>query len=198
MQGESRRAFIGRASRTQRAGPPFPEREHGSSLMETMVWIGIVALTIGLAAPSLLEVQDRYRLEGRASELATDLHYVRSQALARNQPLRISFNSDAAGTCYVLHTGAADDCSCVSNGTAQCRNPDNAIFKSVGFAAGQRISLHSNVISMLFDPGRGTTTPAGSITLTGASGKTIRQIVNIAGRTRTCSPEGSVSGYKTC
>ena len=198
MQRKSRRAFIGRAARTQRAGPPFPGREHGSSLMETMVWIGIVALTVAAAAPSILDFQDRFRLEGRASELATDLHYVRSQALARNQAMRISFNSDASGACYVLHTGAAGDCSCASDGTAQCHEPDNVIVKSVGFTAGQRISLHSNVISMLFDPGRGTTTPAGSITLTGASGKTIRQIVNIAGRTRTCSPEGSVSGYKAC
>ena len=118
MQRKSRQAFIGRAARTQRAGPPFPGREHGSSLMETMVWIGIVALTVAAAAPSILDFQDRFRLEGRASELATDLHYVRSQALARNQAMRISFNSDASGACYVLHTGAAGDCSCASDGTA--------------------------------------------------------------------------------
>ena len=198
MQGDSNSAFIGWAKRAHHANSSAPCREHGSSLTETMVWIGIVALTVGAAAPSLLAFQDRYRLEGRANELATDLHYVRSQALARNQAMRISFNSDASGTCYVLHTGAAGDCHCASNGTAQCDDPDNSIVKSVGFAAEQRISLQTNVISMLFDPGRGTTTPAGSITLVGASGKTIRQIVNIAGRTRTCSPEGSVSGYKAC
>ena len=198
MQGESISDFIGRATCAHHADSAVPYRERGNSLLETMVWIGIVALTIGAATPSILDFQNRYRLEGRASELATDLHYLRSQALARNQAMRISFNSDESGTCYVLHTGAAGDCYCASNGTAQCHDPDNSIVKSVGFAAEQHISLQTNVISMLFDPGRGTTTPAGSITLTGASGKTIRQIVNIAGRTRTCSPEGSVSGYKAC
>ena len=198
MQGEQLSTFHGRVPCTPCGEAAAPCAEQGRSLLEIMVALSILAVTVGAAVPALLDLQARFRLEGQAVELVTDLHYVRSEALSRNQTMRISFHADAAGSCYVLHTGDMGDCSCASNGTAQCDDPDNTIVKSVGFAAEQRISLQTNVISMLFDPGRGTTTPAGSITLTGASGKTIRQIVNIAGRTRTCSPEGSVSGYKTC
>ncbi len=198
MQGQHVSACRSPVSRTDDAIAAAPWLEQGSTLLELMVVLGIVALTIGAAAPSLLEFQERYRLEGRAIELVTDLHYVRSEALSRNQVMRISFNSDAAGSCYVLHTGAAGDCHCDSSGTALCQDTDNSVVKSVGFAAESGIRLQANVASMLFDPGRGTTTPAGSVNLIGSSGKTIRQIVNITGRTRTCSPEGSVSGYKAC
>ena len=38
----------------------------------------------------------------------------------------------------------------------------------------------------------------GRKTVIADSGKTIRHVVNIMGRTRTCSPQGSMSGYATC
>ncbi len=187
-----------RTTRTSCAAPAASCNLHGYSLLENMVVLSIVALTSSAAVPAIADFQERYRLEGQSGELVTDLHYLRGEALARNQPMRISFNSDGAGTCYVLHSGEAGDCKCASDGTAFCQDPDNAIVKSVGFAANRGIRLQANVGSMLFDPGRGTTTPAGSVNLIGSSGKSIRQVVNITGRTRSCSPEGSVSGYKVC
>jgi type IV fimbrial biogenesis protein FimT len=186
------------ATPTERVNPAAPRTMQGYSLLEIMVVLGIVAITVGAAAPAITDFQERYRLEGQSGELVTDLHYIRSEALARNQPLRISFSSDGAGGCYVLHSGEAGDCDCASDGTALCHDPDNAIIKSVGFAASRGIRLQANVISMLFDPGRGTTTPAGSVNLIGTSGNTIRQVVSITGRTRSCSPDGRVSGYKAC
>ena len=42
-------------------------------------------------------------------------------AVARNAPLRISFESGAGGSCYVIHTGAANQCSCAADGTAVCQ-----------------------------------------------------------------------------
>jgi type IV fimbrial biogenesis protein FimT len=186
------------ATQTARANTAAPCTAQGFSLLEIMVALSIVAITISSAVPAITGLQERMRLEGQSVELVTDLHYIRSEAMARNQPLRISFNSDSAGSCYVLHSGDAADCSCASDGTALCHDPDNAIVKSVGFAISRGIRLQANVVSMLFDPGRGTTTPTGSINLTASSGKTIRQIVSITGRTRSCSPEGSVSGYKVC
>ena len=198
MQGEQFSAFRGRVPCTACADPASPCAAQGRSLLEIMVVLSVVAFTVGAGVPAVLDLQERYRLEGQAMELVTDLHYVRSEALARNQAMRISFNADRAGSCYVLHTGDTDDCSCASDGTALCRDLDNAIVKTVGVAASSGIHLQANVASMLFDPGRGTTTPAGSVNLTGSGGKTIRQIVSITGRTRTCSPGGSVSGYKAC
>jgi len=173
-------------------------KQRGMSLVETIIVVSLMAILVCTALPSFQEFQERYRLEGRAMELVTDIHYVRSEAVARNRGIRISFGSDPGGTCYVLHTGDEGDCDCSSNGIAQCSDPNSFMIKNVGFTTDQGVRLQANVSSMLFDRVRGTTTPAGSISLIGNSGKTLRHIVNILGRTRTCSPDGSVNGYRVC
>jgi len=173
-------------------------KQRGVSLVEVMIVVSIMVILLGTAVPSLQEFLAHRRLEGRALELVTDIHYVRSEAVARNRGVRISFGSDSGGTCYVLHTGDAGDCVCSSAGTAQCSDASSSVIKSVGLATGFGVRLQANVSSMLFDPVHGTTTPAGSINFTTSGGKTIRHVVNIMGRTRTCSPDGSVNGYRVC
>jgi len=173
-------------------------KQDGMTLIELVVVLGILGILASLAIPSFQAFQERHRLQGHAMELVTDLHYVRSESVARNKGLRISFYADSGGTCYLIHTGNAAACTCSSNGSAQCSDPTNSIQKSVGLATALGVKLQSNVASMLFDPSRGTTSPAGSITVIGQSGNSIRQVVNIMGRTRTCSPQGTVSGYRVC
>lgn len=175
-----------------------PRQQRGFSLMEVIVIVSIMTILMGIAAPSFQGLQEIRRLEGRAAELATDIQYLRSEAVARNQKMHIRFGTDAGGTCYVLHTGNTGGCTCTSAESAQCTDPMNSPVKSVGLATTQGVRLQANVSTMLFDPVRGTTTPAGSINLIADSGKTIRHVVNIMGRTRTCSPQGSMSGYATC
>ena len=175
-----------------------PRKQVGFTLVEAMMVVCILAILLGTAVPSFLGFQERYRLEGLALELVADIHFLRSEAVARNMGLRLSFSTDAGGTCYLLHTGNAGDCRCSSDGTAQCNNSSSSMIKSVGLTTTSGIRIQANVLSMLFDPGRGTTTPAGSVNFIGNSGKAIRHVVNIAGRARTCSPEASVSGYKIC
>lgn len=173
-------------------------KQQGMTLIELMVVMGILGVLASLAIPSLRGFQERYRLEGYAMALVTDIHYVRSESVALNKGLRISFGTDAGGTCYLIHSGNTTNCTCNSNGTAQCSDTTNSIQKSVGLATDLGIRVQSNVSSILFDPSRGTSTPAGSINVIGQSGNSIRQVVNIMGRTRTCSPQGTVSGYKVC
>ena len=174
------------------------QRHYGFTLVEMLVLISILALLLGLAVPSHQEFQERYRLEGHSLELTTDLYYLRSEAVSRNQGLRISFGTDTSGSCYVLHYGSAGECTCSSNGTAQCAAADIAAIKTKGLLNERGIRLQSNVPSMLFDPIRGTTTPAGSVNLITQNGKTLRQVINIMGRAKTCSPNASVSGYTAC
>jgi type IV fimbrial biogenesis protein FimT len=50
---------------------------------------------------------------------------------------------------------------------------------------------------MLFDPVRGTTSPAGTVRVVSDAGS-IHHVVNIMGRARSCSPDGAVKGYKAC
>lgn len=184
-------------SRRQRHPLQPPHKASGFTLMETLVVIGIVGILLSVAIPSFQSFHEARRLEGIASVLATDLHYLRGEAIARNQKLHIRFGSDNSGTCYVLHTGNLGDCTCDSSGGTQCSNTSQSL-KNIGMAGHLGVRVESNVSSILFEPTRGTATPAGSITISANGGQAIRHIVNIVGRTRTCSPDKSMGGYPNC
>ena len=66
------------------------------------------------------------------------------------------------------------------------------------FAAGDSVSLKTNVRSILFDPVRGTSTPTATLQLVSRNAGAIHQVMNITGRVRSCSPAPAVAGYKKC
>ena len=169
----------------------------GLTLIETTIAIAIAAIIVSVAVPSFRSMQERRTLEGRANELATDIHFVRSEAVTRNLSVRMSFRTSAAGSCYVIHTGAAADCRCSADGATQCVNNAREI-KTVVLPAINRITLRSNVSSMLFDPTHGTTSPAGTLRLVDSQGKAIHHVVNIMGRVRSCSPQRAIPGFVAC
>ena len=63
--------------------------QHGVTLVEACVVIAITAVLASTAAPSLRGLIDSRRLERAATALATDIQFVRTEAVARNQPLRL-------------------------------------------------------------------------------------------------------------
>jgi len=153
---------------------------------------------IALAIPAVRNAQERRRLEGHAAELAADIHFAKSEAIAQNSTVRIRFGSDSGGSCYVLHTGDLGACSCASEGNGQCQDSTSTTIKNVGLPSRLGVTIQTNVATMSFDPRSGIATPAGAINLTSSDGRTIRHVVNIMGRARTCSPQGSLSGYIVC
>src|SRR5438034_5315409 len=134
-----------RAGRTQR----------GLTLIECTMTAAIAVIVLGSALPSFQQMTARRQVEGPAVELATNLMFARSEAVSRNESVRVSFQTIDAGTCYVVHTGSADDCECSGSGPAQCANGAREI-KTVLLPAGRAVTLQSNVSSMLFHPVRGT------------------------------------------
>jgi len=171
--------------------------QRGVTLIEVCVVCSITATLVGTALPSFTATIERRMLEGHAAELAGDVQYLRSQVVASNRTLRISFRSDANGSCYVIHSGAAGSCSCNADGPAQCAAGAEP-FKSVALPASGSVRLQSNVSSMVFDPVLGTSTPAGTLRLIDSHGRAIHHVVNIMGRLRSCSPGGAIPGYKAC
>ncbi len=176
----------------------FSTRPGGVTLVELCVAMAVMLVVASTAIPSLLAFIDRQRLEGAAAELAGDLLFIRTEALARNQALRFSVYSDSGSSCYVIHSGERSDCSCESSGRASCSGAAEPL-KTVRWSAGDRLVLSANVNSMRFEPAQGTTSPAGSLRISDMHERTISVIVNILGRVRACTPPGSsVPGYRTC
>ncbi len=171
--------------------------QRGMTLVETTMALSVAAILTGLAAPSFDKALQRRHLEGAAAQLATDIHHTRMLAVARNAPLRISFQAGTAGSCYVIHSGAANQCSCNAAGAAVCEG-GAAAERSVHFAGAAGLSLRANVRSVLFDPVRGTSTPGATLQLASRNAGAIHQVVNITGRVRSCSPAPALAGYKKC
>ncbi|MDP1692657.1 MAG: GspH/FimT family pseudopilin [Burkholderiaceae bacterium] len=175
----------------------FPTAQRGLSLIEGCVTLAIVGILAGTAAPSLDGLLKSRHRDGTAAELGVDLHHARTEAIARNEGVRISFHGAAAGTCAVIHTGAAADCTCDGNGTPWCLNGATAL-KATLYSSSRGASVYANVASMRFDPGNGTVTPAATVRVAGADGRAIHHIVNIMGRVRSCSSGGAIAGVRPC
>ncbi len=171
----------------------------GVTLIETTTVTAVLAVLTGLAAPAFDHSMQRQHLQGAATQLETDIHHARMLAVARNAALRISFESGAAGSCYVIHTGAANACGCAADGSALCSGGARAE-RSVHFPAGGALSLKANSRSVQFDPARGTSTPTATVQLQARSGAAVHQVMNIMGRVRSCVPAAApaLSGYRRC
>jgi len=172
----------------------------GFTLVEAAITVAIAAITLSTAVPSFASFVETRRINGVAAQLATDIQFVRSEAVLRNSALRLSLHEDAARSCYVLHSGLAKQCSCDDDGPAKCTGDAREI-KTVVLPAHDRIRVQGNVASILFDPLHGTSTPAGTLKVVADSGRAVHHVVNIMGRVRTCSPVGAapaVAGYRVC
>ena len=174
-----------------------PRGQRGVTLIEACVVLAVTTIVATTAAPGMQDLIDNRRLEGAATQLATDIQFVRSESVARNQPLRLSLHASPAGSCYVLHSGAATECNCNAAGPAQCSGDAREI-KTVTVASADRVSLQANVGSVLFDPLHGTSSPTGTLRLLGARGRAVHHVINIMGRVRSCSPQAAMPGYRAC
>ena len=175
----------------------FPTRQRGLSLIECCMTLAIASILVGTAAPSFIEFNKKRVFDGSTNELVTDLYFARSAATAHQEGVRVSFQAVATGSCMLVHTGATLDCTCDSAGAAQCSNGATLI-KANYYSTARGINVAANVASIRFDPTHGMATPAGTVRVTTSSGQAVNHIVNITGRVRSCSPGGSVKGYKPC
>ncbi|KQU81448.1 MULTISPECIES: GspH/FimT family pseudopilin [unclassified Rhizobacter] len=179
-----------------------PQAAGGFTLIELMACVAVCAVLVLAAVPSLRRWMEARRLDGAATELAADLRLARSEAINRNQNVRIGFRavtapSTAPSNCYVVYVGAIDACRCMPQGGAAC-DVDGQALRSVALQAEDRLSLQANVATMSFDAQHGTSTPAATLRLASDSGLAIQHVVNLLGRVRSCSPLGAVPGYRAC
>ena len=175
----------------------FRNSQRGLTLIEMCATLAIVSILAGTAAPSFKDIKQRRMLDGVASELATDLQFARSEAVARQEGVRFTTQAVAGGSCVLIHTGSNGDCQCSAAGAAQCSSGASLV-KSAFYPSPSGISVGVNVSAIRFDPKNGMATPAGSVTVSTASGHALRHVVNMMGRVRTCSPGATTSMAKPC
>ncbi len=172
-------------------------RQAGVTLVESLLVMAIAAVTLGAVVPGFETARERRHLEGAAAQFETDVHFVRSLAVAHNRTLRMNFAADAAGSCYVVHTGAANECSCAGDGSVSCTDAVQA-YRSVHFDSTSPVQMRANVRSILFDPHQGTSSPTGTLRITGRSGAAIHAVVSLMGRVRNCAPAPGLPGLPGC
>lgn len=173
-------------------------RQRGVTLIESLVATAVVTVAAGTVAPGLATMRAHQAVIGAASEFETDVAHVRTLAVSTGTPWRISFESTASESCYVIHSADSGDCTCLGRTEAVCTDGTVAL-KRAYFGRGASVAVSANVRTMTFDGVRGTSTPAGTIKLSAArGGATLNQVVNVMGRVRTCSPDRAISGFKAC
>ena len=137
--------------------------QRGITLIEACVTLAVVTIVAASAAPGMRSLIDARRLDGAATQLAHDLQFARGTAIAHNQRVRLSMHATTAGSCYVIHTGSADQCECsLGDGPAICSGDAREI-RTVRLASADRVAMQSNVASILFDPLHGTASPGGTL-----------------------------------
>lgn len=129
----------------------------GFTMVELLITVVILAVLAAIAVPSMREFIARQRVESIAKELATDLRYLRTEAIQRPRDVEILFlqSTDGATSCYVLYTIGedGDQCSCGrTDGLPTCGDPAlpyaHQEFKTVSFRRTSGIVLSSNPTRM--------------------------------------------------
>lgn len=168
----------------------------GFSLVEALIPLTVAGVLLGSALPTLVGLKERHRLEGTAAQLETDIQLARATAVARNEVLRMDFLQEPGGDgCYVVHDGAPGDCTCTADGP-DCV-PEVTPLRTVLLPMAQPLSLQTNVRGVSFDPTGRTVTPTATLRLHGRAG-TLHLVVNVMGRTRTCTPDEALPGQRRC
>lgn len=169
----------------------------GFTLVEVCVATGILAAVAGQAVPAMGKLHKEQKLRVTAEALASDLRLARSEAARLGDSIFFRVSGKGTAACYVLHTGAKDDCDC-AGGQATCKKPGSQIIKAEWLPSSHPVKLSSNAETLEFQHRQGLVTQTGSIELRLNGGAAIRQVVAITGRVRHCYVDLKVANLQKC
>jgi Tfp pilus assembly protein FimT len=172
-------------------------QSRGFTLVELCASVGICAALLGQAVPAMGSLRQQQQLRVSAETLASDLRLARSEAARLSDSVYFRISGKGANACYVMYIGAKNDCDC-AGGKPICKNQSSAVIKAEWLPATQPVRLSSNAETLQFQHRQGLVTQTGSIDLSVNGGSTIRQVVAITGRARSCYVGTKLSGMPKC
>lgn len=180
-----------------------PARRRGLTLVEMMMTLGVTAVLMSIAVPSMVTFIARKRVANVANELASDLRYLRSVGLQRSATMQIEFNANAAVSCYVVASdnvlAGAQTCDCRLPAACGAGPGAPVVIKTVSLALGDGIALSADPVKTVFGsnglPAAGATM---QVTVQSNRGGTARVSTNAVGRPFVCSVAGQETNFPTC
>lgn len=169
----------------------------GFTLVELCAGIAVCAAVVGQAVPAMSQMRQEQLLRASAETLASDLRFARSEAARTSDSVYFRISGKGANACYVMHTGARNDCDC-AGGQAVCKTATSTVIKAEWLPSSQPVRLRSNAETLEFQHRQGLVTQTGSIDLSLDKGTGIRQVVAITGRARTCYTGTKLAGMSKC
>lgn len=195
----------------------YPNRK-GFGLVESMISIAIIGIILAVAAPSIGSLIQRKKVIAAANELVSVIGYSRSEALAGQAEILVSFDDGAAAqgvSCVQVATTPLtrkSSCKCWGKITDSCRvagAPGGKMLRifSIPISSGVTFSTNSVAWPDSAVPGRFsfvwprllTDLPETlKITVSGSRGFQLRVDVSSTGQTSVCAPGGAEGEYPAC
>ena len=176
--------------------------------------LGIVAVLMAIALPSMREFIVRKRLEGIALELMTDLRFLRSHQIQGNLDLgtAIGFGSTGTKSCYIVYTlgngggGNTVNCNCAAAAEKVCGtgNKNEGIparpLRQVDILVNSGVSLvaNSSRLAVLGANAMPQDNESLEVTVSSESAGKIRVSTNGVGLPSMCSISGSFGSIAHC
>lgn len=184
----------------------------GLTLIEIMVGLGVIAVLMAVAVPSMTDLLEKRRVIAAATEVSGLLTYAKAETNATNSLLYVRFDPDPNGTmsCAAVVTSTGlNRCRCYLAPANVCPITTNSkslrLFqlpldhvKFTAVAAPGGWAGGANYIMFSRDH-MGIGTQGFRVNVIGQKrGYALRVEVNNAGLVKVCSPNGDMSGYATC
>lgn len=167
--------------------------QKGFTLIELLITVVIMGILVALAAPSFFGILEDRKLKGAGENLFVDMVFAKTEAIKRNETIRISATGTGVTWCYGLSVTNACDCTsntCTIDGIQKIVSSDD--YPGVEVLASS--TLDGSSVS--FTPLRGFT-DGGHLQFNLSNGKSLGSSVSGLGRVRLCSTSGAW-GYSAC
>ncbi len=172
-------------------------RQRGLTLVELMITLVILAILVAVGMPDFGARTDKRHLKGAAEMVQQGLREARSEAIKRNEQVRVTFSGvGTANWCFgMAEDGATCDCTandCLIENVLRVRRSADLGDGRVTLSA---VAFGGNAYTT-FDPNHGTA-DVGDVQMQSGLGVNAKVRLSALGQVRVCSTAANTYGLET-